>query len=86
MLERVAHRRAVYWEQVPRDWASYDVLLGLPDCNLLGRRGWLAIGHEIKSALVVDCARPEHKAVMIENKLIDANLIERGEGWLVLRK
>lgn len=85
MLEKVASRR-VQWEQVPRDWASYDVLLGVVDCGAVGRRGWLSVGNEIKSALVVDCAKAEHAKQMSDNKLIDANLIERGEGWLVLRK
>lgn len=85
MLERVAERRATYWQQIPDDWHEYGVLVALPDCKLLGKSGWLAIENEIKSALVVDCAQKQHAPVMIEERLIDANLRERGEGLLVLR-
>lgn len=77
--------RRVYWQQIPADWAEYGVLIALPDCGMLGKAGWLAVGSEIKSALVVDCAQEQHKAVMIKERLIDANLRERGEGLLVLR-
>lgn len=85
VLEAVAERRAVYWQQIPANWHEYGVLVAVADCEMLGKSGWLAIGSEIKSALVVDCAQKRHAPLMIEERLIDANLRERGEGWLVLR-
>lgn len=85
VLEAVAHRRAAYWQQIPVDWHEYDVLIALPDCDLLGRRGWLAVGEKIHTALVVDCEQQAHRGTMNRNGLMaDANM-ERGEGMLVLR-
>lgn len=85
MLEHVAARR-VYWEQVPRDWAEYDVLIALPDCRLLGRDGWMAVGRQLYTVMVVDCEQQAHAGQMIERGLLaDVNLRERGEALLVLR-
>lgn len=81
MLEDVANRRAVLFQQVT-DWRDYQVLVAAADCRLLGRSGWF-VGSEIKSALVVDCAQAEHRADMVG--WVDANVGERKRGWLVLR-
>lgn len=53
---------------------------------MVGKAGWLAVGSEIKSALVVDCEGGDHRGTMNRNGLLaDVNLRERGEALLVLR-
>lgn len=81
----MAHRRATYWEQIPADWHGYDVLIAVADCGLLGRDGWMAVDRQLYTVMVVDCAQRQHAPLMIEERLIDANLRERGEGWLILK-
>lgn len=80
VLEDVANRRAVLFEQVP-DWRKYDVLVAVEDCYLLGRSGWL-ITDKVQTAIVVDCSQKKHS---MNGIMCDTTLEGIREGWLVLR-
>lgn len=81
VLESVANRRAVYFEQVP-DWRNYEVLTAVEDCRLLGQSGWLITGKGVSTAIVVDCLQAEHS---MNGIMADVNLGEIREGWLILK-
>lgn len=81
VLESVANRRAVLFQQVP-DWQDYEVLTAVEDCRLLGRSGWL-ITNKVRTAIVVDCATPGHS---MNGIMADTNLEKRDKGWLILKR
>lgn len=81
MLEDVANRRAVYFEQVP-DWRDYEVLAAVEDCRLIGQTGWL-ITDKVRTAIVVDCLQTKHS---MNGIMADTTLKGTREGWLILRK
>lgn len=80
VLEDVANRRAVLFEQV-ENWHDYEVLAAVEDCDLLGRSGWL-ISDKVRSAIVVDCSQKKHN---MNGIMADVNRGKVGQGWLVLR-
>ncbi len=76
----MANRRAVLFNQV-EDWQSYEVLVAVESCDLLGRSGWL-ISDSTRSAIVVDCSQRKHD---MNGIMADTTLRGIREGWLVLR-
>lgn len=60
-LDDVAERRYnATWGRLSRDPASYQALLGVKDCELLGRTGWLIVDEEIYKAQIADCSQHDH--------------------------
>lgn len=68
-----------------QDTGQFDVLLGMPDCNLLARWAWVITQDGVKSGLVVDCSKDEHRAQMVEDGVIDVSRGVSGKGWVVIR-
>jgi hypothetical protein len=88
LLEKVAHRRAVYGWTDTGDWQEYDVLVAPANCDYLGRAGWIYLRGKRYTALVVDCEARHHQGQMERrNILADVNRANLGhkKGWLVLR-
>lgn len=77
VLEDVAHRRMHYGWMEQDDITGYQALLATPSCDHVGKRGRLIVGNRAYSALVVDCAQPEHRGAMVANGLLaDVNVPE----------
>jgi len=88
VLEAVAQRRIANEWGLTGDWQGYDVLVGVADCRLLNRRGWLIANGNVYSAIAVDCENGDHAGMMAERGLMaDANIESLGhlKGWLVLK-
>ena len=88
VLEEVAERRVRYgWgldEGLGVD--SFDALLAVEDCELIGAEGVLLAGGSVYSALVVDCQDPAHEPLSERGLLADVNRQDLGhqEGMVVL--
>jgi len=83
-LDAVAERRyAAAWGGLADDPAGYAVLVGLRDCSLIGRRGWLLAGERIYAALIADCSQASHS--WPAGYLADVSRRGLGTGWVVLR-
>lgn len=70
-----------------RGWAgaeAFDVLLGMPDCHLLGKWAWVIGSDGVRSGIVVDCASDEDRAQMVADGVIDVSK-GQGKGWVVIR-
>lgn len=82
-IDFVAERRYnVEWGQLSNDPKQFDVLLGVEDCQLLNRSGYLLTDNNIYSALIVDCNNPQH--TWPKYYLGDINRGDLTEGYLIL--
>lgn len=87
VLETVARRRLENGWMLTKEPGNYEVLIGVADCNLLNKSGWI-ITDDIHTALVVDCEASYHRGQMAERGLLaDVNDRELGHktAWAVLR-
>lgn len=83
-IENVAQRRYVAeWGGLSSDPQNFDILLGVEDCKLLGRTGWVITGNGFYSALIVDCNQPAH--TWPKNYLADVNRRGCQEGYLIIK-
>ena len=55
------------WGQLPADVSEYDVLLAVPNCDLIGRDATMRVGGVDYDALIFDCAGPGSHTWMIDN-------------------
>lgn len=81
-LQRVVERKG--WQGTDH----FDVLLAVPDCNLVARQGWLISETGIYSAVIVDCEADDHKGQMAERGLLaDTNRddLTHQWAWVVVR-
>lgn len=88
IMDNVAIRRYENEWGVFHDPANFQVLLGLDDCRLLGKRGFLRVGSKYYRALVVDCQQAVHFITdnMKDRKLLaDINLPEFNHRFGLLR-
>lgn len=77
VLEKVAERRITNGWQLTKNYQQYDVLLATPSCDYLNHSGLLLADGKQYSALVVDCAKPQHRRQMVDNRLLaDVNDLE----------
>lgn len=89
ILDDVAERRTYAGWGLSADWTEYDVLLGVPDCDLLNYEAWLIAGGKVIKGLIVDCAEGLDAEEMIARGLLaDMNKEELNHesGWLVVKK
>lgn len=86
-LDEVANRR------IANEWGlqsveGYDLLIAPADCSLLGRDGWLMVGDEVYTVIVVDCENGNHAGMMADRGLLldqpREDLVSK-YGWLVLK-
>jgi len=71
---------------VNRQWDNteyFDVLVGLPNCAYLADWVWIIGPDGVRSGVVVDCARDEHRAQMIADGIVDVSE-GGGQGWVVI--
>lgn len=78
LVEVVSNRG---WQDVD---SRFDVLLGMPDCNLLARWAWVITSEGVKTGLVVDCSKDEHRQQMIQDGIVDVSE-GSGKGWVIIR-
>lgn len=82
-IDQVAQRRyEAEWGELADDPKGFDVLLGVKDCELLGRKGWVLTENGFYSALIVDCNQPNH--IWPRNYLGDVNRLGFSQGYLIL--
>ena len=87
VLEDVAERRIKYNWMSPANISDYDLLLATPSCHYVGKSARLIVDRDIYTALIVDCAKPQHRQEMIDNGLLaDVNNLElvHQKGYLVI--
>lgn len=84
-IEPVAERRYfAEWGRVSDDPQNFDILVGVEDCRLVGRKGWILVGDNFYSALVVDCNQKIH--IWPFGYLADINRGSCQDGYLILSK
>lgn len=87
-LERVAERRVTYGWGLASDLAvdSFDALLGVEDCELVGAEGLLVAEGGVYSVLVVDCQSDGHEPLSERGLVADVNRQDLGheEGMVIL--
>lgn len=79
-LEQVVSNRG--WQGTQ----DFDLLLATENCTDLARWAWVIAGGKVYDALIVDCARPEHRQQMIDRGIVaDVNKPGLGSGFLIVR-
>jgi hypothetical protein len=87
VLERVAERRAAngWGLATGTDWRDYEVLLGVVDCEHVGREATLVTRRARYRGLIVDCESGEHAGQMAARGLLaDVNLPELGHQTAII--
>ena len=57
------------WGQLPNDLSEYDMMISVPNCDLIGHEGTMYVGDEQYSVMVFDCAGEFGHQWMTENMI-----------------
>ena len=57
------------WGQLPQNISHYDVLLSVPNCDLIGKEANMIVDEHTYKAIIFDCAGEASHEWMIENKI-----------------
>jgi len=57
------------WDQLPDGLSEYDMMISVPNCDLIGHEGTMYVGEEEYSIIVFDCAGEMGHKWMIENAI-----------------
>lgn len=71
VLEKVSINRAagITKFSIPENWKTYEVLLAVDSCGLIGKDAYIITPDNVYKALIVDCTNGFH------NKLKDSGLV-----------
>ena len=57
------------WGQLPDDLSEYDIMISVPNCDLIGHEGTMYVSDQEYSVMVFDCAGEIGHPWMIENMI-----------------